>query len=453
MKIVLIDALRCQEPSQRAIPAIGLFYLKAYWEKYGSSKCQVEIKRTPREVLDAKPDIVGISSVTENMNIAKEWAKFFKRKLMVPILLGGDHITVLPHTLPEFIDIGVLGEGEETFKELLNLFLKNDNWHNKLEDLHGICYHNENEVVVNPRRKLITPMTRIPCPERPGNIWGNFHYCFTSRGCPYKCTFCSPRIIWQKYRTFPPNYVLRELDQIFSNFKPGYIHFFDDLFIGDLDRVKEISKLVKSRGYNKACTFGGHIRADMVTEDLCKTLVGMNFISGAFGAESGSNKILKFLKAGSTSVEMNQKAIDICYNTGLQLNLSFVIGTPGETGEDLDKTIKFIEKNRKKMQGIEVFILLPYPGTPLWTYAKRNNMVQDDMNWDLFHTKAYFSDIEITDDFIMLNQDMDREKFIKYVRAFQEIDREMNNRNFQIYEHIEKSIPEPLNLDQFQILP
>ncbi len=393
MHITLISAVRFEEASQRAIPTIGLYYLQSYVRKYSPGN-RVSVARTPAEVLALKPDAVGISAVTENMKVAVAWAEQFREKLGVPVIIGGDHISALPQTLPGVFDAGVSGEGEEVFLQLVEMMDKDPCWRENLSSISGLCYHDsEGHVRVNSRPELIEPLDRLPHPVREKSVWGGFHYMFTSRGCPYNCTFCSPKVIWKTYRTFSGEYVIREMDTIFADFKPFYVHFFDDLFIGHRDRVNQISRMVRQRGYDKKTVFGGHIRADMMDEDLCRDLKAMNFISGAFGAESGSDKVLKFLKAGSTTVELNQQAIDLCVRHGIDLNLSFIIGTPGETPKDLNMTIDFIDKNRKKMQGIEIFIVLPYPGTPIWNLAKRRGLVSENMDWDLFRTRAFFQDI------------------------------------------------------------
>lgn len=439
MHIGLIAAVKFDEPSQRAIPVIGLYYLVSFTHKY-SKGINVSVYKTPEEVIEAKPDLVGISSVTENMNIAMKWAKKFREELEVPVIIGGNHISALPHTLPDVFDIGVIGEGEETFLELVELIKSDKSWRDSLEKVNGICFHREGKVEITASRPLITPIEKIPFPRREKDVWGGFHYCFTSRGCPYHCTFCSPTTIWKRYRPFPADYVVGEIAGIFKHFDPYYIHFFDDLFIGDRKRIRKLKRLFRRMGFNMKVPFGGHIRADLMDDSMCEDLRGMNFISGSFGAESGSDKILKFLKCGTTTVEMNQKAMDICYKWGIQLNISFIIGTPGETEEDIQKTIDFIEKNRKKLIGIEIFIVLPYPGTPLWTLSKRKGLVSDNMDWEKFRTKAWFSEVEVDDDYLYINEDMDWTTFKKYIKIFQEIDADLNRDNKGIYENIEKGV-------------
>ncbi len=442
MNIALTTAIRLDEPSQRAIPTIGLYYLASYIDKYLPHH-RVKVYKSVDDILREKEpiDLAGISSVTENMSVAVEWAERIKESFNIPVILGGDHISALPNTLPKPFDLGVIGEGEETFLDLVKLISSHKGWRNGLSKIAGVCYRDANgKVVVNPARPLIKNMDTIPFPRREKGVWGAFHYMFTSRGCPYRCVFCSPKVIWKIYRPFSANYVMEEMDKIFEKFNPLYIHFFDDLFIGNKKRVRQISDMVVKRGYHRRVYFGGHIRADLIDEDLCRDLARMNFRAGAFGAETGSDEILKFLKTGTTTVEMNQRAVDLCYRFGIDLNLSFIIGTPGETEEDLKKTIDFIEKNEKKMQAIEIFVLMPYPGTPLWKMCLEKGLVSEDMDWDLFRTKAFFSEVEIEDDFLYINQAMDRETFKKYIRIFQEIDRRINRRNFQIFNIIENTV-------------
>jgi len=439
MHIGLIAAVRFDEPSQRAIPTIGLYYLVSFAHKYGQG-INVSVYKTPEDVMEAKPDVVGISAVTENMIIATEWAEKFKRELEVPVIIGGDHISALPHTLPDVFDAGVIGEGEETFLELTELIKSDKDWKNNLGKVKGLCFHGKEKVEITESRPLVTPIEKIPYPRRDKDVWGGFHYCFTSRGCPYHCTFCSPATIWKRYRAFPAEYVVGEIAEIFKHFNPYYIHFFDDLFIGDRERIRKLKRLFRRMGFHNRVPFGGHIRADLMDDSMCEDLRGMNFVSGSFGAESGSDKILKFLKTGTTTVEMNQKAMDMCYKWGIQMNISFIIGTPGETEEDIKKTIDFIEKNRKKLIGIEIFIVLPYPGTPLWTFAKRKGYVTDDMDWEKFRTKAWFSELEVDDDYLYINEDMEWNTFKKYIKIFQDIDRDLNRNNIGLYKNIEKSV-------------
>lgn len=433
----MIPAIRFEEVSHRSIPCIGLYYLASYIEKY-EPETRVKVFKTPEEVIKAKPDIIGISAVTENMSVAIDWAGKIREKTGAPILLGGNHISALPHMLPEIFDVGIIGEGEETLLELVKLIKNEPDWRKKLPEVVGICFHQGGEVEITPQRPLIEPIEKIPYPRRDAGLWGTFHYMFTSRGCPYHCTFCSPCKIWRRYRAFPAKYVIGEMNSIFRNFIPSYIHFFDDLFIGDRERIKKLSKMVRKRGFHRAVSFGGHIRANLIDDEICMDLRRMNFVSGAFGAETGSDKILKFLKTGSTTVEMNQKAIDTCIKHGIQINPSFIIGTPGETAEDLDKTIEFIEKNRKKLAAIEIFIAMPYPGTPLWTMCKRRGLVSDDMDWDLFRTKAFFSEFELADNFLYVNEAMERDVFREYVRKFQKLDAEINRTNVEIFDLIER---------------
>lgn len=104
-------------------------------------------------------------------------------------------------------------------------------------------------------------------------------------------------------------------------------------------------------------------------------------------------------------------------------------------------TIEFIKKNAEKMKGIEIFIILPYPGTPIWTYCLRRGLVSESMDWNLFRTKAFFSEMEIDEKFLYINDAMSRNLFRKYVKVFQDIDDYFNGPNKKVYEFIEKDVP------------
>ncbi|MCL5037821.1 MAG: B12-binding domain-containing radical SAM protein [Chloroflexi bacterium] len=439
MRIALLQAIREEDASHRAVPPLGLAYLVSWVEKY-RPQTEIKVFGNIDEIDGFKPDLIGISSVTENIGRARLAARKAREKMNgVPLLLGGAHISGIPQALPPEFDMGIRGEGEETFIDLIDFMDKGSCEPDSLSGIPGMVVRKDGKVIAGPERKPIEDLDILPFPKREIFGWNRFMYMMTSRGCPYHCIFCSPTKILGKYRYHSPERVISEIRHIISNSNRRYIHFFDDLFISPPKRVKEISSMLAREGIHRRVAFGGHIRADLMNREMAEALSAMNFVSGAFGAESGSDRILKKLKCNTTTVGKNQDTIDLCHIAGIELSLSFVIGTPGETAEDLDATLKFINRNRKKISALEVFILLPYPGTSLWHESLSEGLVSEDMDWDLFYTEPFFSEYRLKDNYLYLNEKvMPRSLFDKYVKLFQELDGEMNRDNLSLYENLEK---------------
>ncbi|MDD5416959.1 MAG: cobalamin-dependent protein, partial [Candidatus Aenigmarchaeota archaeon] len=131
-------------------PPLGIGYLASYIRKY-SPNIDVSIvdkeKNTFEAIKREKPDVVGISSVTKEFARAVELARRIKTELDVPVIIGGNHVTIMPHAFNDTFDVGVIGEGEETTKMLL------DNNLEKLERIKGIVFNKDGKIAMTPRRE------------------------------------------------------------------------------------------------------------------------------------------------------------------------------------------------------------------------------------------------------------------------------------------------------------
>jgi radical SAM superfamily enzyme YgiQ (UPF0313 family) len=444
MKLALIAALKLDRAYQTALDPLTFGYLAAYlsaWSDVLSSEpggdVEIVVCREPAGVIAAKPDIIGLSSVSENYPIAISWAQQFRIALGVPVILGGPHISVLPRTLHEAFDAAVIGEGEETLVELLPALARGASGRANLSAIKGIAYREKGEIVLTPPRGLIRPLERIPHPTR-GLLPGNRpQYLLTSRGCPYRCSFCASASLWSAYRAFPPEYVADEIEEIRRDFVQSYIHIFDDLFIANVERLRAIQEIVTGRGLHEGVTFGCHVRANIMSEDLCDILRKMNILSAGFGAESGSPRLLQSVKGGTATVEQNQLTIDLCYSKGIKISGSFMIGVPGETPEDLRLTREFILRNRGKLDAIEVALFCPYPGTPAWDAALERGIVSLDMDWNRLESHPFFCEMEIRDDYPYMGDVIHWSEFGKYIEEFKSIEREINQRWLRTFDRME----------------
>ena len=278
MHVAFITAYDPRSPYQVSLPPLGIGYLSAY----AKQKCwfvETSFHHTVEELVAAKPDIVAVSSTTENFQHATVMAAQAKELLNVPVIGGGMHITSLPHTLPFTYDVGVVGEGEQTFVELLNLYqaVKRPGPEDYAK-LKGIVYHDNGRVAMTPGQDLIKEMDEMPYPDRDlidhgwkVPSWETVHL-VSSRGCPYKCSFCSSSLHWKRFRFFSPEYVANEIEFLRNRYDPQVLYFFDDLFVGHIGRWREVVKLFKERKIHEGVRFRAYARVDLITQQMADEL-------------------------------------------------------------------------------------------------------------------------------------------------------------------------------------
>lgn len=379
--ILFIDTIR----ESGNYPPLGVGYLISSLRcKYGNNliKFKVVEDNIENEIVIFKPNIVGISSVSANYNLAIKYS-IIAKKYGVPVIVGGPHISMLPYSLTEDMDVGVLGEGEETICDLFELY-KNTGVFDKqkLKFIEGIIFRKtDGNYHVTPKRKLIQPLDRIPLPSRDYLKIESNTYMFTGRGCPYKCIFCSSTRFWDKVRLNSAEYVVNEIQQLYEMYNVKSIYFCDDIFILSVKRIELLIKLLEEKGLLGKISYICACRSNLVNEKIISLLKIMGVTHITIGFESGCDKTLKYLKGNLISVIDHESAIKIIREYGIEIMGGFIVGSPEESKEDILETIDFIKRNR--LVNVSIYPLTPLPGTPIWDYAKENNLVHDNMNWDL----------------------------------------------------------------------
>ena len=403
MKLALVSVFE-----DMGAPPMGLVYIATYLKKYANFEntkiIDANVHDIWYELKKFKPDLIGISSMTVAYNKAIDLAKKIKQDPElsdIPILIGGVHISTLPDSLGKEFDIGVIGEGEETTLELIQLYEKYGEFeNNKLSEINGIAYHDNGNVIKTEKRELITPLDRMPIPDRSfldpsyfelqdvffTNKPGREAHILTTRGCPYKCVFCSTTMFWQKVRAHSVEHVYNEVTELIDKYNVDSIQIWDDLFTYNKKRLREIAKLFKENGITEKVQFSCQPRANLVDVELCEILKEINIRTVSFGFESGSERNLHYLKKGSVSVEQNKNAARICKDHGFKVIGSLMFGSPGETIDDMRQTLDLIDDMKEAGADLMwAFVTTPFPGTEIWEIAKNKGVVSDNMDWDVLN--------------------------------------------------------------------
>jgi radical SAM superfamily enzyme YgiQ (UPF0313 family) len=376
----------------------------------------IDFKITDREIGKTinsyRPDIVGITCVSQNYNYAIKYASIAKKR-NIPVLIGGTHITVLPTTMTRNMDVAVIGEGEMAIRDLFSLFLKRKRFIKKdLLGLKGLAFWYGEKIILTEKRAPIAPMDSIPNPARDLMRIEKCTHVFSSRGCPYRCVFCASSRFWQSTRFFSAEYVVKEIKDLYENFGVKEIDFWDDLFIVSKPRIKEIVRLLKNEGLLGKLSFSCAVRSNLIDESMVKLLKKLNVKGVSMGLESGTPRILNYLKGATINIKDHMRAIILFKKYGIEPSASFIIGSPDETREEILQTFKFIKDS--KLRGFGIYVLTPFPGTPIWEYAKERGMVSENMDWSSLNVEF----LENYENAIILSETLTKKELFNLILMF-----------------------------------
>lgn len=330
-------------------PPLGLGYIASSLRGVGCNPSLLDCtflnrKDALRMALDADAEIIGIYS----MVTMREDCMWFARNLRDhcrQLIAGGPLPSADPEEFLDDFDIVVMGEGEQTAAELLMAY----EGRKDLRAVKGVAFKENGRVILTAKRELQKDLNQIAFPARdlfPNEMYKGawerrFGYSattvITTRGCPFKCEFCSNAVFGVSYRERSPQNVLDEVEEALSL---GYerIHFADDVFTLNRNRLLRLCDEIRSRGLEFPWECLG--RVDSIDADVAIAMKRAGCERIFFGIESGDDSILKLMNKEITT-EKAKRAVEAARSAGLKAGAFFILCYPGETDETVLNTIKF----------------------------------------------------------------------------------------------------------------
>jgi radical SAM superfamily enzyme YgiQ (UPF0313 family)/glycosyltransferase involved in cell wall biosynthesis len=313
------------------------------------------------------------------------------RERGIATIVAGADATDHPVTyLDRGATVVVTGEGEVTLVELLDALATSNETEigsERLKTIDGLCLRDEQGRIVHTRpRAIIRQLDSLPFPawdlvdvERYRSTWRSHHGYFsmnlvTTRGCPYHCNWCAKPIYGQRYTARSPEHVVDEMAWLKRTFRPDHLWIADDIFGLKPGWIERFAALLQSR--DAATPFKCLLRADQVTADVARALREARCQTAWIGAESGSQRILDAMEKG-TRVEQITDATRLLHAAGVDVGFFLQFGYPGETREDIDRTLEMVRTCAPDDIGVSVSY--PLPGTTF--YQRVQAQLGQKQNW------------------------------------------------------------------------
>jgi len=331
-----------------------------------------------QSIRDFAPDVVGITATS--VLVPNAWTVAEQVKAIspdIPVVMGGAHAIYEPRwTLQNpAVDVAIVGEGEDAILELLDVW----NGTGTLDDVAGIAYRDADGAFVKTKgREYNDHLDRLPFPVRNERHQAAYslYEVVGKRGCPFRCTFCGASADHRKVRFRTPENVMEEVAELFGRYGKKKLYFNDDVFTINKQWAHDFCDLLLRRGLD--IEWECQTRVDLVDLELLTKMKRAGCESVVFGIDAGNQKNFDLLRKAIT-VEQAYVSVRHAKEAGMAVWCNFIMGYPWETHRDLQDTIDLA-------RGLDphfarFFIATPYPGSPLYDYAKERGIIKTlDLN-------------------------------------------------------------------------
>jgi anaerobic magnesium-protoporphyrin IX monomethyl ester cyclase len=380
----------------------GVMSLSAVLKQNGH-ECDILVENLERDffgaITESKPDVIGISCTTGLHLWARQTARMIKKKLHVPIAVGGPHPTFYPDSMRDSsIDIICIGEAEHAIAELAEKIDRGDD----IASISNLWVRDSRgQVHKNPLRPLIQDLDALPFVDRdlyhkykPLRAYEHSPLIITGRGCPYSCSFCFNKTLREMYSRTEGRYVRRrsvmnvinEIRRIQATYDLRRILFMDDTFILDSEWVASFLEAYRQL---VAIPFSCLVRADLIDEQIVEALKNAGCFFVRMGIESGNDQLRNQVLNKRITTEQIQNAARLIKKHGIKIATNSILGIPGETVDTALQTLRMNMRIRPDFAWCA--LMQPYPGTELANYAIKHRYLEDDFSFDDLDHSYFFS--------------------------------------------------------------
>lgn len=382
---------RCQQPTKELIvipplPPADLMYLAAVAEKQGFEAKIADYSQSgdyEADLREFKPDYLVVNIATPTLEHDLDAVK--KAKEICPnittVAKGAAFLTLGEKIVSEHneLDFGILGEAEDTLKDILDNKPKNN--------ILGIYYKENDEVKFTGKRPFIEDLDSLPFPAR--HLVNNNIYrrpdnnkvqatIKVSRGCPFHCFFClATPVSGAKVRRRSPENIVAEIRECVEKYNIKNFLFWSDIFNIDKDWTMKLCQAIIDSGLK--ITWSANTRADTADYEMAKMMYKSGCRLVSIGVESGSQYMLEKMGKKITLNDV-RRTVKVFKKAKIRIYNYFVIGLPWETEETVEETIKFaIELNS---DFISFYTATPLPGSRFYDYALEHNLFDKETSFE-----------------------------------------------------------------------
>lgn len=332
-----------------------------------------------------QPYVFGISILAAQASRAYELQRILKK--MFPDCLtiaGGIHVTAVPEEpLEQGFNFVIRGEGERPLLALYEAIRSGSDWTGtpslSFRNASGALQHNQDGMLIQNLDEV--PVFPYHLFRHPKYDYG---FLVSSRGCPYKCSYCSQRLMTGlTYRYKSAQRIVEEIRVLVEDFGQKHITFYDDNFCFKRKRVIELADAICESGLHKKCSFFVQTRADNFYEEAVPHLIRANFNGVGFGMETAVERLAQVIQKGET-VERHIQAIELARRHNMKVTLFMIFGLPTETHADRMASYEFVKKMGIKFTKFNN--LIPYPGTKLFNDVKNSGSMRAQPLWANFNS-------------------------------------------------------------------
>jgi magnesium-protoporphyrin IX monomethyl ester (oxidative) cyclase len=347
-------------------------------------------------IKEMSPDVIGISigfsrQFQSAINVASLVRYICGR---IPIVAGGAHVSAAPESLNESdFDYLVVGEGERSFPKLLHAIDRN---HGSELAVPGIFHRDQNHIFrASLPPEFIPDLDSLPFPAYDllplRKAWRKrvpYANIMATRGCPHNCSFCSIHsVMGRRIRRRSIENVISEIELLVYKFDVREVFFEDDNLTSKMTWAKQLFQRLSHLKVDIEIGVRNGIRADKVDRELLDLMRKAGCARVCFAPESGSQDTLDNIIGKGLKLEDVEKAVKLAHSIGLNVTCFFVIGLPGETKTDIQRTIDFGRKLRRLgCDSVDINCATPYPGTRLYAECISKGFVDEKTDYSRLHT-------------------------------------------------------------------